>query len=88
MKTLNIKGYHYNPNVKSRVGTCIYNSDDYRDTYIKITPSSIDNCVVIVSFYFNSEEVYIEAVLRTNDSDFEAWINELSESLNARFNKH
>lgn len=72
---LNIKGYHYNPDIVTKIGSYFYDSDRNED-YIQITPDSNNDKIIIITYYSGCEEVRIEAVAATTSGNLEAWINQ------------
>lgn len=75
MDKLNIKGYHYNPDVDNKVGAYFYDSDECEDDYIQITPDPNNDDILTIIYVRSCEQVRIEAYSKRDcGGDLEFWI--------------
>lgn len=76
---LNIKGFHYNPDIQSNIKSYSYDRDDDEDCWIEICEDSFDEDRLIVNFTEKCSPVAITSFL-VNEIDFlEEYINSIIE---------
>jgi len=76
---LKIKGFHYNPNIESRIKSWSYDRDDDEDCWIEISEDSFDDGRLIVTFTERCSPVAITAFLTTEIDFLEEWLNKVIE---------
>lgn len=77
---LNLKGFHYNPDIASKIKCWSYDRDDDEDCWIEISEDSFDNERLIVTFTESCSPVAITTFLVPEIDYLEEWLNKTIET--------
>ena len=77
---LNLKGFHYNSDIESKIKCWSYDRDDDEDCWIEISEDSFDNERLIVTFTERCSPVAITTFLVPEIDYLEEWLNKTIET--------
>ena len=77
---LNLKGFHYNSDIESKIKCWSYDRDDDEDCWIEISEDSFDNERLIVTFTERCSTVAITTFLVPEIDYLEEWLNKTIET--------
>ncbi len=77
---LNLKGFHYNPDIASKIKCWSYDRDGDEDCWIEISEDSFDNERLIVTFTESCSPVAITTFLVPEIDYLEEWLNKIIET--------
>ena len=77
---LNLKGFHYNSDIESKIKCWSYDRDDDEDCWIEISEDSFDNERLIVTFTERCSPVAITTFLVPDIDYLEEWLNKTIET--------